>query len=114
METIQESYIGKGVTIKRYNTYESYTIISESKSQKTLVIQRDKATLMERPPYVNFSNGITLSPFQDEIKYEIKKDPMGEIKRIRWGKYNKWIVMGDKDYIKIIVGKRKEKNIYDL
>lgn len=114
METVQESYIGKGVTIKRSNTYEAYTVISESKSQKTLVIQKDKATLINKPLHVNFNNGITLSPFQDELKYEFEKDSMGKIKRIRKNKYNRWIIMGEKDYIRVIVGERKEKNIIDL
>lgn len=80
--------VGDGITLLLYSDRNAYTVIN--RTDKTLTIQRDKATLKEgwKPEYVpgGFS-AICLN--QDEQEWDYKPNKEGEIIKLHWSEKRK-------------------------
>ena len=88
-KTIRDMYnVGDGVTVRYWTDQEAYTIIG--KTEKTLTIQRDKATLVPefKPEFIpgGFFAHCT-NQFDQEYTYE--PDPNGRIRKAYWSEKKK-------------------------
>lgn len=86
----QELQVGDGVTLHLWSDAQAYTIIA--RTEKTLTIQRDKATYAPgyKPEYIpgGFS-AICVNDADQEWVYE--RDPKGEIVKCHWSeKLKRW------------------------
>jgi len=110
------SFIGIGVTIQKRGCSEAYTVIRETKSKKTLTIQRDKVKMVKKPHYEHLKK--SKSKFlinQKDIMYEYERDSNGSIVDIKYLKGGYWKIVNQSDIeFNIIVGERKELNYQDL
>lgn len=110
-----QTYIGKGVTIHKRGASEAYTVIEETKSKKTLIIQKDKAILNKNPEYFNVEKANTkLLINQRELKYKYERDEKGLILKIRQLKCGNWKIIGKTNVEFFVeIGIRKELNYTD-
>ena len=86
----REIKVGDGITLRVYSDCHAYTVIG--RTEKTITIQLDKATLKEgwKPEFIpgGFSRICTN---QEEQEYDYEPDPKGRIITLRWSnKYNTW------------------------
>lgn len=75
--------VGDGITLRVYSDCHAFTIIA--RTEKTLTIQQDKATLKNnwKPEFVH--GGFTAHcTNQNEQEYDYEKDEKGQILKIRW------------------------------
>lgn len=75
--------VGDGITLRVYSDCHAFTIIA--RTEKTLTIQQDKATLKNnwKPEFVH--GGFTAHcTNQNEQEYDYEKDAKGQILKIRW------------------------------
>ncbi len=110
-----DSFIGLGVTVHMRGRSQAYTVIGETKSKKTLIIQRDKVTLIKKPNYETMKKTeARLIINQRYITYTYEENKQGDITRIRLVKDGHWKVVGldDTEY-GVELGKRKEVNYSD-
>lgn len=82
-----EAKVGDGITIHLYSDSHAYTIIK--RTQKTITIQRDKATLKEdfKPEIIpgGFAGHCVNNYEQD---YDYKRDEKGATKVLHWSEKN--------------------------
>lgn len=75
--------VGDGITLRVYSDCHAFTIIA--RTEKTLTIQQDKATLKNnwKPEFVH--GGFTAHcTNQNEQEYDYEKNEKGQILKIRW------------------------------
>ena len=108
--------IGLGVTIHKRGRSESYTVISQTKSGKTLTIQRDKVTVLKKPTVqVSKKNKLTNIVNPKDIQYLYEQDHCGKIYKIRSVKNGEWKLINENDSENDVeVGVRNEINYMDL
>lgn len=86
----REVKIGDGITLNLWSDSNAYTVIS--RTDKTLTLQRDKATLKEdwKPEFIQ--GGFAAHCVnQYEQEYDYKPDAEGQIIKIRWSeKTQRW------------------------
>lgn len=82
--------VGDGITLCLYSDSNAYTIIKRTK--KTIVIQRDKATLNPSfKPHIIAGGFCGHCDNQNEQTWTYERDTKGEIKTIHWSnKYGCW------------------------
>src|SRR5512146_212575 len=90
--------VGDGATYRLYTDSYACTVIAVSKSGKTITLQRDKATLNPsfKPDFHpgGFAGHVSN---QYEQSYTYERDPHGEIKTARLGKFG-WRIGGQRGY----------------
>ena len=83
--------VGDGITIRIYTDCEAYTVIA--RTEKTLTLQRDKATLKDswKPEFV--PGGFAMHCCnQEDQEYDYEADPNGKIIKVYWSnKYGRWL-----------------------
>lgn len=110
-----ESYIGIGVTLHMRGKSEAYTIVNETKSKKTLTIQRDKVMLIQKPSSENVMVDTLLIPNCRGTKYKYEADSCGKLQRIRYVKHGYWKIVGELDTETMVeLGCRREINYEDF
>jgi len=110
------TYIGTGVTITKRGGAEVYTVIKETKSKKTLTIQRDKAIVVQKPQYeVALKSKALLPVRQKDVKYEYQRDCNGKMYRIRLLKDGNWKLENENmSEFDVKLNVRQELNYLDL
>lgn len=97
--------VGDGITLRVYSDCHSFTIIA--RTEKTLTIQQDKATLKNnwKPEFIH--GGFTAHcTNQNEQEYDYERDEKGKILKIRWSdKRNYW--KAPKGYAGISLGRHE-------
>lgn len=108
--------IGLGVTIHKRGKSEAYTVISQTKSGKTLTIQRDKVTLLKKPTIQTSKKGKSATMINPkDIQYLYEQDRCGKIYKIRHVKNGYWKLINENDHENDVqLGVRSEINYMDL
>lgn len=89
-----EVKVGDGITISGYTDRYAYTVIK--RTEKTLTVQRDKATLKPdwKPNMIPGGFSVICLNNEDQ-KYDYERDPEGGIKTLYWSdKRNLWLYKG--------------------
>lgn len=86
----REVKVGDGITLRVYTDCHAFTVIS--RTEKTLTIQQDTATLKnDWKPEIIPGGFAGYCVNQEEQEYDYTPNPNGQIITLRWSnKYNRW------------------------
>lgn len=96
MDTVMVPKVGDGATIHMYSDRHAGTIVEVSKNGKRVVVQRDKATRLDKKG-VSEQQDYLYTPDKDGIKraFSLRKD-------------GQWVECGSKKGSKLGIGYRRE------
>lgn len=110
--------VGMGATEYLWSDVRSYTVVAVSKSGKRCTVQRDRATLLNgpnsgEPDALIFHVGGFAGHVEGRQRWEISRDPEGEIVEISRRRDGSWRTVGlGLDSSRFELGKRVER--YDF
>lgn len=105
VQEVDEFKVGDGATLIAYSDRRAYTVISISKSGKSMRLQRDKATLINGDEKIFYPGGfVGHTVFPKGQKYSYEADPRGEIIKAFRGKRG-WSESGMRGHHRIVPGR---------